>query len=68
MIPLNEAKSQHCRIFIAGALGAAARSIEQAIDAAPSDKECDELYKLMDKLNIAAGEYWRRAKLEVVDG
>lgn len=68
MIRLNETKSQHARIFIAGALSSAARSIEAAIDASPSDKECKELSRLMGKLEIAAEEYWRRAKLEVIDG
>ena len=68
MIPLNKATSQQGRLFIAGVLSGAARSLESACDAAPNEKEFRELDKLVYKLQIAADEFWRRAQLEVLDG
>jgi len=67
-IPLNEATASQGRIFISGLLSSAARSVERAMDAAPSEKEFKELEKLLAKLEIAAVEYWRRGKLEVING
>ena len=68
MIPLNEATPQQGRIFIAGALSVAVRAIEEAQNAAPSEKEYRELEKLAKKLQIAADEFWRRAQLKVING
>lgn len=67
-IPLNRASPSQGRIFISGALSGAARLVERAMDAAPSEKEFKELEKLLGKIEIAAAEYWSRGQLKVIDG
>lgn len=67
-IPLNKANPSQARLFISGALSGAAKILERSLDAAPSQKEFDELSKLLYKLELAAAEYWTRGQLKVIDG
>lgn len=66
-IQLNRASASQARIFIAGALSAAVKNVERAMDASPSEKEFCELEKILIKIQIAADEYWDRGQLRVVD-